>query len=76
MPTPNGEDVELNRYNSGGGVKPPNSRSIIPAKAIVVRSCRKPPMICTPIGRPLSLRPIGAAVAGNPVRVAMPAQAS
>jgi hypothetical protein len=30
-------------------------------------------MICTPIGSPLSLRPFGAAVAGKPVRIAMPA---
>jgi hypothetical protein len=28
-------------------------------------------MICTPIGRPVSLRPIGITVAGSPNRVAM-----
>jgi hypothetical protein len=59
----------------GGGVKPPNSRSMSPAKAIVLRSSRYPPMICTPIGRPLSLRPFGIVVAGSPFSVAMPAQA-
>jgi hypothetical protein len=32
-------------------------------------------MICTPIGKPSALRSIGAAVAGNPVRIAMLAQA-
>ena len=32
-------------------------------------------MICTPIGRPLSLRPFGIVVAGSPFSVAMPAQA-
>jgi hypothetical protein len=38
-----------NRQSNGGGAKPPNSRSIIPANAIVVRSSRSPPMICTPM---------------------------
>ena len=60
----------------GGGAKPPNSRSINPANAIVVRSSRWPPMIWTPIGRPSSLRPIGATVAGRPQRVATAGQAS
>ena len=60
-------------YSIGGGVKPPNSRSTMPAKAIVVRSSRKPPMIWTPIGSPVSVRPIGAVVAGRPLRVAGPA---
>src|SRR5204862_6800825 len=58
----------------GGGVKPPNSRSTSSANLIVVRSSWKPPMICIPIGRPVSLLPIGAAVAGSPVRVAIEAQ--
>jgi hypothetical protein len=46
-----------------------------PAKAIVLRSSRYPPTICTPIGRPLSLRPFGIVVAGRPFSVAMAAQA-
>lgn len=57
----------------GGGVKPPNSRSTRPAKASVVRSLRKPPMICIPIGRPVSVRPIGIVVAGRPFSVAIAA---
>ena len=31
-------------------------------------------MICTPIGSPVSVRPIGATVAGSPAPVAGPAQ--
>jgi hypothetical protein len=42
------------------------------AKAIVVRSSRYPPTICTPIGKPLSVRPFGIVVAGSPFSVAMP----
>src|SRR5262249_20297700 len=59
----------------GGGVKPPNSRSTRPANAIVVRSSRKPPIICMPIGRPRLSCPIGIVVDGNPFNVAMPAHA-
>src|SRR5262249_40255752 len=53
-----------------GGTTRPNSRSIRPAYAIVVRSSKYPPMICTPIGKPESVRSIGTVVAGRPRTVA------
>jgi hypothetical protein len=55
---------------NGGGTKPPNSFSINSAKAMVVRSSRKGPMICIPIGKPRGVRSIGAAVEGSPHVVA------
>src|SRR2546423_1683111 len=58
----------------GGATKPPNARSISPANAIGVRSSRYGPTICMPIGKPSGERPMGIAVAGRPVSVAMPDQ--
>ena len=43
---------------------------------MVVRSSRYGPTTCTPMGSPCSESPIGTAVAGRPVSVAMPAQTS
>ena len=54
----------------GGGAKPPNSRSTNSANAIGVRSSRKGPMICMPIGKPACERPMGITVAGKPGSVA------
>src|SRR5262245_35464708 len=54
----------------GGWTKPPNSRSINLANSIVVRSSSCGPTICTPMGKPASESPIGAAVAGRPGTVA------
>ena len=62
--------------NIGGGLKPPNSRSISSASLKGVRSSSQGPTICTPIGKPSGEKPVGIAVEGRPGRVAMPGQES
>lgn len=54
-----------------GAVKPPIFSLRRAANSIDVASSQNGPMIWIPTGRPDELRPIGAAVAGQPVNVAV-----
>src|SRR5207245_8560130 len=62
--------------NIGGGLKPPNSRSISSASFSGVRSSSQGPTICAPTGNPSGEKPVGIAVEGKPGNVAIPGQAS
>ena len=71
MPVDRGPDV---RRKAGGGVKPPYSRSSIPANSMQGRSPMMGPTICTPTGNPDFVRPIGATVEGRKATPGWPAQ--
>ena len=71
-PTPN---TSLAHTSPNASVHQPRSVCNQPAAAIVVRSHRCGPTICTPIGRPSGVVANGATVAGRPMKLARPAQA-